>query len=70
MNYLKWFSILWTVCAIAVIAISHIMIVYQWSSISNLLPFDVRDSFKVALLLAPGAIAAAIHLYVERTNRR
>ena len=70
MDYLKWFSILWTVCGIAVVAISHLMIVYEWAPVTGLLPFNVRDTTKVALLLAPGAIAAAIHLYLEKTVRK
>lgn len=69
MHYLKWFSILWTASAIAIVAISHLMIVYEWSLVTSLLPFDVKNSTKVALLLAPGAIAAAIHLYLEKTTR-
>ena len=70
MSFLKWFSILWTVCGIAVVLISHFMIVYNWSSITNLTPFNVKDSSKVMLLLAPGAVAAAIHLFLERKKSK
>ena len=66
MTWLKWFSISWTICAIAVVLISHFMIVYEWSPITGLMPYNVKDSTKVMLLLAPGAIAAAIHLFLEK----
>jgi hypothetical protein len=66
--YLKWFSILWTICAIAIVLISHVMIVYDWSPVMGLVPFDVRNSAKVLLLLAPGAAGAGIHLLLRKTK--
>jgi hypothetical protein len=66
--FLKWSSILWTIFAVGIVLISNIMIVYNWSPISGLGPFDVRDSFKVFLLLAPGAVGAAIDLFLGRAR--
>jgi hypothetical protein len=36
-----------------------------WLRIVDTLPFNVGDSTQVVLLLAPGAIAAAISLYFK-----
>ena len=70
MTYLKWFAILWTVCAGAFVIMLDVVIVNGWFPIMDSLPFNVRDSTQVALLLAPGAVAAAIHLYLEnKTNQ-
>jgi hypothetical protein len=57
---LKWFAILWTVAAIAIVVISNIMILSGWQAIAGVPPFNVRDNVAVALLLAPGAVAVLI----------
>ena len=69
MILLKWFSILWAICAVVIVAISDLIIAYELPLMNGLLPFDVRDGTKVALLLAPGAIAAAIHLLLKKTAK-
>jgi len=66
---LKWFSILWTVGGIAFLAIANVVVTKELPFATSL-PIDVKGSVQVALLLAPGAIAAAVHLYVERRGRK
>ena len=66
MVYLKWFANLWTICAVVVILISHFMIVYEWSPVTGLMPYNVKNTSNVILLLAPGAIAAAIQMFLEK----
>jgi hypothetical protein len=58
--WLKWFSIVWTVSAAAIILISNLMIANGWPHIGGVPPFDVRNDLRVALLLAPGLIAAIL----------
>jgi hypothetical protein len=64
----KWFSILWTLAAVAIVITSNVMIAKDWQSLAGIQPFNVRDSFAVALLLAPGAIAAGIDWLFFRRN--
>jgi len=44
------------------------MIAHGWSPLADLEPFDVKNSLKVFLLLAPGAIGAAIDLLLARRD--
>lgn len=66
LGWLKWFSIVWTVCAIALVVILDVVIANGWFPIVATLPFDVSNSTQVALLLTPGAVVAAIHWYLEK----
>jgi hypothetical protein len=66
LTYLKWFTILYNICAVAVVVISHSMIAWKWPSISNVAPLDVRSTLNVVLVLAPGAIGALVHYVLER----
>ena len=66
MFYLKWFSILWSIGAVAVVLISHLMIVFSWSPVSKVTPLNVRNTVNVALVLAPGAIGVLIHYLLEK----
>jgi hypothetical protein len=70
MPFLKWFAILWTACAVAIVIVSNLMIANRWPSVMEILPFDVRDHLRVALLLAPGLAAAIAQLVLERWNKR
>jgi hypothetical protein len=63
--FLKWFAILWSAAAIAIIAISNLMIAQKWPPNFGL-PFEVQNNVRVALLLAPGAIAAMGLLALEK----
>jgi hypothetical protein len=63
--FLKWFAILWSAAAIAIIAISNLMIAQGWRPNFGL-PFEVQNNVRVALLLAPGAIAAIGLLVLEK----
>jgi hypothetical protein len=67
-KFLKWASISWTVFAVAIIALSNIMITQNWSPVVGLEPFDVKNSFKVFMLLAPGALGAAIDLALTKRS--
>lgn len=68
--FLKWFAILWTTFAVAVVVVSNLMIVNGWPAILGL-PIDVRSGLRVALLLAPGAVAALVQLVLgKRKNRQ
>jgi hypothetical protein len=65
--FLKWFGLIWTICAIGIVALSNVMIVNKWAPlIVGVLPYDVQDSLRVAMLLAPGAIAVVVHLVLEK----
>jgi hypothetical protein len=66
---LKWFAIAWTVFAGGVVLLSNLMIVNNAPSIMGLLPYDTRDNLRVALLLAPGLIAALLQLILERRRK-
>ena len=68
--FLKWFGILWTICAVGIVLLSNIMIVNKWPPLMGVLPYDVQDSLRVAILLAPGAIAAIIHVVLEKRKGR
>jgi hypothetical protein len=70
MPFLKWFAILWTTCAVAIVIVSNLMIVNRWPSVMGILPFDVQNDLRVALLLAPGLAAAIAQLALERWNKR
>jgi hypothetical protein len=70
MLFLKWFAILWTTCAVAIVIVSNLMIVNRWPSVMGILPFDVQNDLRVALLLAPGLAAAIAQLALERRNKR
>ena len=66
MVFLKWFGIWWTACAVGVVLLSNIMIIEKWRSIAGVLPYDVKDGVRVALLLAPGAVAAIVSWVLKR----
>jgi len=68
-HFLKWFAILWTTFAVAVVVVSNLMIANSWPAILGL-PFDVRSGLRVALLLAPGAVAALVQLALEKWKSR
>ena len=70
MPFLKWFSVLWTACAVAVVIASNLMIANRWPSVMGIPPFDVQNHLRVAFLLAPGFAAAIAHLTLERWNKR
>ena len=44
------------------------MITQNWSPVVGLEPFDVKNSFKVFMLLAPGALGAAIDLALTKRS--
>jgi hypothetical protein len=66
---LKWLSVLWTAGAVAIIVLSNLMIVFQWAPFLGL-PFDVQSDVRVALLLAPGAVAAIAEVVLQKWQRR
>ena len=68
-SIVKWFAILWTIGAIAVLLISNVMVIKNVASPIGVLPIDVRNNLGVALLLAPGAIAAIALLMLQRKKR-
>ncbi len=70
MPFLKWFAILWTACAVAIVIASNLMIANRWPSVMGIPPFDVQNHLRVALLLAPGLVAAIAQLALERWNKR
>lgn len=61
-SWLNRFAILWTSLAVGIIVLSNLMNRFGWSPVGTVLPFDVRDNFKVGLLLAPGGVIAALFL--------
>jgi len=61
-SWLNWFTILWTALAVGIIVLSNLMNRFGWPQIAPVLPFDVRDNFKVALLLAPSGVVAVLYL--------
>lgn len=66
--FLKWFSILWTTCAAAIIFVSDIMITKHWPPIMGIPPFNAQNQIYVAFLLAPGAIAALAQLGIQKQS--
>lgn len=59
---LNWLMIVWAALAISIIVLSNIMNQFGWPPLGTILPFDVRDNFKVGLLLAPSGVIAALYL--------
>ncbi len=62
-RFLTWFSYVWSVAAISIVAISHWMYVYEIEVIAGFGPFNVKNHIAVAFLLAPGGITAIVHYY-------
>ena len=60
--WLNRFAILWTALAVGIVILSNAMIRFDWPPVGTALPFDVRDHFKVGLLLAPGGVIAVLYL--------
>jgi hypothetical protein len=48
--------------------LSNVMIIKKWSSILGVLPYDVKDGLRVAILLAPGAAAAVVHWILAKRS--
>jgi hypothetical protein len=70
MLFLKWFAMLWTTCAVAIVIVSNLMIANRWPPVLGVLPFDVQNDLRVALLLAPGLAAVIINLALKKWNKR
>lgn len=69
MFYLKWFAIVWATLSFAVFVASHIMIFFKWHPL-GLQPYDVRNTLKFWLLIAPGPAAAIIHMLLEKWTQQ
>jgi hypothetical protein len=61
-SWLNLFTILWTALAVGIIVLSNLMNRFGWHPMGSVLPFDIRDNFKVALLLAPSGVVAVLYL--------
>jgi len=66
---LKWFSIAWASLSFAVFVASYVMIYLKWYPL-GIQPYDVRNTLKFWLLIAPGPAAAVIHMLLERAQQR
>ncbi len=63
LSILKWFSIVWSVISIGIVAVSNWMIISHIGDIAGVEPFDVKDNVAVALLLMPGGVAALLYSF-------
>lgn len=56
----QWIGLIWCVVSVAIVAISHYLIVNGQPELLGIRPFNVKDPIANSLLMFPGAILLGV----------